>query len=127
VSEVWNAGRLDVADELVHPDYVVTGIGTGPEAVKENVKAFRAGFPDLEWTIEDCIAEANRVVLRLMLHGTHLGNFHDIRATGRRVLVQEIAIWEVDGGQLRAGWFAFDGLELRRQLGVIDDIAANSR
>lgn len=121
VTEVWNAGNLDLAGELIHPAYVVPGVGTGPEAVKANISAFRTGFPDLEWVIEDVIAEGDRVVLRLMLHGTHLGTFHGIAATGRRVTMQEIAIWQVCDGKLHAGWFAFDGLGLRVQFGVLPD------
>lgn len=119
IAEVWNAGNLDLADELVHPAYAVPGVGSGPEGVKQNVSAFRAAFPDLEWAIEDVIAEGDKVVLRLMLHGTQRGEFHGIPPTGKRVTMQEIVIWEILDGRLRSGWFAFDGLGLRVQLGAI--------
>lgn len=75
VTEVWNAGDLGVADEVIHPEYVVPGIGQGSEAVKQNVIAFREAFPDLVWTIDDIVGEGDRVALRLTLRGTHLGTF----------------------------------------------------
>ena len=115
----WNAGNLDLVDELIHPDYVVPGVGAGPAAVKTNIITFHAGFPDLQWVIEDVIAEGDKVALRLTLHGTHLGEFHGIPVTGKQVTMQEIVIWEVLDGQIRTGWFAFDALGLRVQLGVI--------
>ena len=49
IAEVWNAGNLDAADELVHPEYAISGIGTGPDAVRHNVSIYRTAFPDLEW------------------------------------------------------------------------------
>jgi predicted ester cyclase len=119
MADVWQAGKLDVADELVHPAYVVPGVGQGPEAVKRNLATWRAAFPDLEWEIEDMLAEGDRVAVRFMLHGTHLGEFHGIAPTGRRVTMQEMAVWRIVDGKLHTGWFQADALGLRVQLGAI--------
>jgi steroid delta-isomerase-like uncharacterized protein len=127
VAGAWNAGNLALVDDLIHRDYVVPGVGAGPEAVKKNIITFRTGFPDLQWVIEDVIAEGDKVVLRLTLHGTHLGEFHGIPATGKQVTMQEIVIWEVRDGQIRTGWFAFDGLGLRIQLGAIPDALSSEQ
>jgi steroid delta-isomerase-like uncharacterized protein len=117
--EAWNAGNLDLVEQLVHPDYEVPAVGRGPEAVRRNMRAFRAAFPDLTWTIDDLIAEGGRVAVRLTLRGTHLGAFRGIAPTGKRVTMQEMAIWQIVDGKLRAGWFEADRLGLRVQLGAL--------
>ena len=66
IGRVWNAGDLGAADDLVHPDYAVPGVGRGPEGVKRNVAAFREAFPDLEWTIEEMVAEGDVVAARML-------------------------------------------------------------
>lgn len=116
VEEVWNAGELAVAEEVVHPDYMVPGVGQGPEAVKQNVTAFRESFPDLVWTIDDVVGEGDRVAMRLTLRGTHLGTFRGIAPTGRSVTMQEMVIWRLVDGRLHTGWFQADMLGLRIQL-----------
>jgi predicted ester cyclase len=116
---VWNAGNLSVADELVHPDYEILGVGRGPEAVKHNVRAFRTAFPDLVGTIDDMVAEDDRVAARLTLRGTHLGPFREIGPTGKSIVMEEMAFWRLVDGKLHTGWFQADGLGLRRQLGVL--------
>jgi steroid delta-isomerase-like uncharacterized protein len=119
IAEVWNAGNLDVAEQLVHPGYEVPGVGPGPEAVKRNVRTFRAAFPDLTSTVDDLIAEGDRVAVRLTLRGTHLGTFRGIAATGKRVTMQEMAFWRLVDGKLHTGWFQADMLGLRVQLGAL--------
>jgi steroid delta-isomerase-like uncharacterized protein len=116
IAEVWNAGILRVANELVHPDYVVPGVGQGPEAVKSNVATFREAFPDLVWTIDDMIAEGDRVAIRLTLRGTHRGQFRGVPPTGKRITLREMVFWRIVDGKLRAGWFQADMLGLRSQL-----------
>jgi steroid delta-isomerase-like uncharacterized protein len=116
MTEVWNAGNLDLADELVHPEYVIPGVGQGSQAVKRNVRAFREAFPDLVWAIEDMIAEGDRVAVRLVLNGTHHGVFRGIAPTGRRISMQEMVFWRIVDGRLHAGWFQADMLGMRVQL-----------
>ncbi len=119
VADVWHAGNLDAAADLIHPDYAVPGVGRGPEAVKRNVAAFRRAFPDLAWTVEDVIAEGDRVALRLTMRGTHLGKFRGIPATGRRVTMQEMVFWRVVDGHLHTIWSQGDALGLRIQIGAL--------
>jgi steroid delta-isomerase-like uncharacterized protein len=126
LSEAWNDRRLDLVDQLVDEAYLVGGVGNGPEAVRRNMLDFHTGFPDMRWEIEDLIANDDRVAARITLHGTHLGRFHGIDATGRVVRMQEMCIWRVENGKLREAWFTFDGLGLRRQLGAIRPRAPES-
>ena len=119
VTEVWNEGNLALADELVHQDYDIPEIGRGPEAVKRVVTVFRTAFPDMDWSIENLIAEGDWVAVRLLLHGTHRGEFRGIAPTGRRVTMQEMVFWRIVDGRLHTIWVQADTLGLRVQLGVI--------
>ena len=119
IVEVWNAGNLAVADELVHPDYSLLGIGNGPDAVKRNVTSYRTAFPNLECVIEQMVAEDDWVAVRLMLRGTHQGHLGGLAPTGRRVAMKEMVFWQVAEGRLRAIWSVGDALGLRIQLGAI--------
>jgi steroid delta-isomerase-like uncharacterized protein len=119
IGEVWNSGNLDAADDLIDASYEVPGVGRGPEAVRQNIATFRAAFPDLEWVIEELIAEGDRVAVRLRLRGTHLGEFRGIAVTGRAVTMREMAFWQVRDGKLTDPVFQADGLGLRVQLGAI--------
>jgi hypothetical protein len=93
LEHVWNDGHAPDAVEFIHPDYDVPAVGRGPDAVKQNIAAFREAFPDLNRVIEDIVPEGDRVALRFTLHGTHLGVFRDIAPTGRRVTMQEMVFW----------------------------------
>jgi steroid delta-isomerase-like uncharacterized protein len=119
IAEVWNADDLAAADELIHPDYAIEGMGRGPDAVKRNIANYRAAFPDLEWTIEQMVAEDDWVAVRLTLHGTHLGPLGSIPPTGKRIAMKEMVFWRVEGGRLAAIWSVGDALGLRVQLGAI--------
>jgi steroid delta-isomerase-like uncharacterized protein len=123
ITEVWNAGDMAAADDLVHDSYAIEGIGRGPDAVKSNVAAYRTAFPDLELAIEQMIAEGEWVAVRLTLHGTHLGPLGDIPPTGKRVAMKEMVFLQVVDGQLRAIWSVGDALGLRIQLGAIPESA----
>lgn len=122
VVEVWKAGDLRVADEVIHPDYEVPGISRGADAVRHNVTAFREAFPDLVWTIDDVVGESDRVAMRLTLRATHLGTFRGIAPTGRSVTMRELVFWKLVNGQLHTGWFQADMLGMRIQLGALSPV-----
>lgn len=77
--EFWNAGKLEVADELLHPDYVFTPeyVAGAPSvaACKEGNAIWHQILPDIHFTIEDMVAEGDTVVARWTAHGTHRGDW----------------------------------------------------
>ena len=119
IAGVWNADNPDAIDDLVHPDYAVEGSRRGSDFVRSNVAAYRTAFPDLEWTIEQAIAEGDWVAVRLTLRGTHLGPLGDIPPSGNRVEMREMAFWQVVGSRVRAIWSVGDALGLRIQIGAL--------
>lgn len=113
----------DVADTFLAPDYV--GHFGGPEPVrgregwKNLVGEFITGFPDGQGTLEDIVAEGDRVMVRETWRGTHLGMFANTPPTGRKVAFQGIAISRIAGGQIVEEWVELDEFGLLQQIGAI--------
>ena len=118
--EVLNKGNIDLMDELtavgfisheVPPDY--------PGGFKQYWTDFRVAFPDLHFTIDDTIAEGDKVVCRCTMRGTHRGEFMGIPATGKQVEVEGIDIAYFREGKGVEHWASYDELGMMQQLGVI--------
>jgi predicted ester cyclase len=122
--DLWNEGKLEVADEIAAPDYAFLLPGflseqRGPAGLKGAVQLFRGPSPDLHFTIEDEIAEGDTVVSRWTARGTHSGEFMGIAPMGKRVTVCSIDILRFVDGKIRENWAEFDALGLLRQLGAV--------
>ena len=122
-SELFNAGRVDLVDELLHPDYVNHSPGSpdlprGREGVTIVVAAMRAAFPDLAYTIEDMVIGEDAVAVRTTMRGTHRGDFFGLAPTGRPFEVQQMTIERFSGGRIVAHHRLTDEAALMRQLGV---------
>jgi steroid delta-isomerase-like uncharacterized protein len=124
--EVMSQGDLVAVDAICmecHPGFqVINGIVPNPppgmDGVKELITLFRTAFPDLRFSIEDQIAQGNKVMTRMTIHGTHQGDFQGIPATGKRVAFSAISIWEVVDGKLLQENVSWDALGVLQQLGV---------
>ena len=122
IDEIYNQGKLDVVDELVSGDFVVHASSEdihGPEALKQYVASLREAFPDLRLTIDDQIAEDDRVVTRWIARGTHLGTFQGIPPTGKQGSMTGTDIDRFVDGKAVECWTNTDELGLLQQLGVI--------
>jgi steroid delta-isomerase-like uncharacterized protein len=122
--EVWNKKRLDAIDEMADPKAV--GHGQQFHDGLINLEEFRAfashlqsAFPDLKVTIDDTIAEGDRVVLRWQLHMTHSGQFLRYPPTNKKVNVSGITILRMANGKIVAGWDKWDQLGLLEQIGAV--------
>ena len=123
VEEVGNEGNLDLVDEIF-ADYVShqsdgSVLQRGPEDVKRFMGEFRSAFPDFHTTIEDQIAEGDRVVTRWTMRGTHEGEFRGIAPTGKQMTVTGIGIFRFSDGKVVESWDNFDQLGMMQQLGVV--------
>ena len=122
--QVWSEGNFDLVDELFAPDYVGHPSGPeetvqGPEGVKKYVGRLRKGVPDLTFTVDDQVADGDKVVTRWTAHGTHDGELIGIDPTGRTASVTGITIQRIGpGGQIAEGWTSWDMLGMLQQLGV---------
>lgn len=121
--ECFNRGNLAIADELLAADYVdhaaPPGLAAGVEGFKQLVALYRTAFPDLHVTIEDQIAEGDRLATRFTTRGTHQGELMGIAPTGKVVTVSGIAIERMVGSKIVEHWLVSDQLGMLQQLGVI--------
>jgi steroid delta-isomerase-like uncharacterized protein len=128
--ECYNQGNVAVADQLIAADYVnhsaPHGQASGLEGEKRYITMIRSAFPDFHVTVEDQIAEGDRVVTRVTAGGTYRGGLEDIPSSasvGKQVAVPEILIHRIADGKVVEGWIVFDELGLWRQLGVVPPMA----
>ncbi len=123
VEEGQNRGDPGALDELVAPDYVdhsaPPGMPAGREGLKQITEMFRRAFPDGRMTIEDMVAERDRVATRKTFRGTHQGDLMGIAPTGRTVMIGLIDVVRLAGGQVVESWSQGDDLGLLRQIDAI--------
>jgi predicted ester cyclase len=122
--EAFNGDDGAAVDDLFALNYVDhdrsrAGLPVGPAGVKQAWGMLRAAFPDLRVTIEEVIAEGDRVAVRGVIRGTHRGDLMGIPPTGKAVTMALIDINRIEGGQLVERWGEADTLGLLQQLGVI--------
>ena len=111
VDEVFNAGHLDVIDELYAPELA--------GAARRWITPFRASFPDVHMEIVELIAEGDTVVGRFTCSATHLGQWLGQAPTGRRFeRVDEVGIFRLRDGRIADAWSLEDTLGRLRQLGL---------
>jgi predicted ester cyclase len=121
--EVVTGRNLALADELLAPDYVLHFPGlpapVDREGHKQLLMMFHHGFPDWRETIDDVVAEGDRVVIRVTGRGTHQGEFQGIAPTGKQVVATGVGIGRIENGRIAESWAEYDALGMMRQLGVI--------
>jgi steroid delta-isomerase-like uncharacterized protein len=121
--EIHNKGNLEKAEEFVTPDFVDhnpadPNMPKGPDGVRHVFGMFRSAFPDFHTTVEDIIADEDRVVSRVTMHGTHKGEFMGIPATGKEVSIPVIDIMRISNGKAAERWGVADVAGMMQQLGV---------
>ena len=123
VEEVSNEGNLDLVDEIFaryvshQPDGHTEE--RGPEDVKRFIGEFHRAFPAFDCTIEDQIAEGDKVATRWTIRGTHQGEFRGIAPTGKQITVTGIGIFRFSEGKVVESWDNFDQLGMMQQLDAI--------
>ncbi|HEU4710345.1 MAG TPA: ester cyclase [Pyrinomonadaceae bacterium] len=127
VEEMWNEGKLDVADEVLAANYIEHPSTpddskkeepTGPDGMKRFVQMFRNAFPDMVFNIEHMVAEDDRVAIHLVGRGTHQGELHGLPPTGKSVTIGGAAIHRLQNNKIVETYQVVDRLSLREQLGV---------
>lgn len=133
LEEIFNEGRLDLADELLAADYVVHDSALSePVRGIEGFKRLRAGYhdasSDVRTTIDDMITEDDKVVTRWTTRGTHdKGEMLGVPPTGKRIEVTGITVNRISGGKIAEDWTVWDSLGLLRQLGAVPAVSHSRR
>ena len=123
VEEGWNKRNLALIDQLFTPNFYQHE--TGPETVNssEALKQFHAGYlsaiPDLQFTIEDLIAEGDKVVWRFKATGHQNGALMGMPASGKAVAVTGTITFRLENSRMAEAWLNLDVLGLLQQVGII--------
>jgi steroid delta-isomerase-like uncharacterized protein len=124
IEELFNQGNLSLADEILAPNFVEheqlpPGIPNDREGVKVLTGMLRSAFPDFKATIEDLLADGDKVVIRMTWSGTQKGEFMGIPATGKRMSIGVIDIIRIANGKATEHWGQMDAMGMMQQLGAI--------
>ena len=123
VDEVISNGNIEAAAEYCWEDIMeqvpLPGQGPGLDGLKDILRAMRAGFPDIVFSIQEQVAERDKVASRFEWTGTHKGEFLGIPATGRAVRVWGMVIDRLEDGRIKDTRILMDTFGLLGQLGVL--------
>jgi steroid delta-isomerase-like uncharacterized protein len=122
-TEVVNQGNEEAIDEICASNFVdhdpLPGTGADRDGIHQFVQLIRSAFPDLETTIDDMLAEGDRLAVRSTFRGTHEGDFMGIPATGRKVEVANYDFVRLENDQAVEHWGTIDSAALMEQLGAV--------
>jgi steroid delta-isomerase-like uncharacterized protein len=128
--EVLNQGHISVLDEIAAADYVENdpfpGQGNGRDDLKARVSTLLTAFSPCTFTIEDTVAEDDRVVVRWRSSGTHSGEFLGIPPTDRGYTIAGVDIHRVADNRMAEHWHVVDQLTQLQQLGLIPSPSSTS-
>lgn len=121
--EFYGQGNLDSIEEFFRDDVIAhepDGDFRGIEEIRRYLATYLAAFPDQNVTVDDVIAEGDKVVSRYTVRGTHTGETEDFGPpTGKQVHLEGITIYHFKGGRLAEMWDRYDNLSVMQQLGLI--------
>jgi steroid delta-isomerase-like uncharacterized protein len=125
-TELFSSGDERLADSVLTPDVVFHGTAGdgelhGVDAVKRFLAGYRRAFPDSRSTVEDQVAEGDKVVTRWCARGTHRRQLGPIASTGREFVMHGITIERIANDRIAEVWVARDELGLLSQLGVLPE------
>ncbi len=130
VEEVVNQGNLDLIDELVAPNFVdhtpFPGLSPDREGIRQTISMLREAFPDIHVTIEEFVAEGDKVVSRQSTRGTHKGEFMGVPPTEKEVTWTGILMFRISDGKIVDQWLEQDVMGLMQQLGEVLEITGST-
>jgi len=130
IEETVNKGNFSVVDEILSTDYVyrepTVGEKRGRAGFRELVTMYRNAFPDVKLTIDEQIAEGDKVVTRWSATGTHRGELFGTAPTGKQVRVQGVIVSRIANGKVVEETEVYDALGMLRQLGAVPAAVAKA-
>ena len=122
-----NTASEKLAEELISPDAIFYVPGQpepmrGPVGYLTIIKMMRSGFPDIQWSLEDIVAEGDKVAARFIMRGTHQGSFFGVPPTQKSIVVQAMNFYRLSGGQIVGEHGQPDFLGLLQQIGAVPAI-----
>ena len=116
---ILNQGKMELLNQIISEDYTGIRGEKGAAGFAETVNSIRAAFPDIKWTVEDLIAEGDKVVIRWSWTGTNTSSFRGFPPSQKKVSDNAIAIYQFSGDKVIKAWIQSDRLGFLQQIGVI--------
>jgi predicted ester cyclase len=116
--EAFSGRDIKVRDRFLGSGFAINGQVVDPDRSRRNVAELFAAFPDFHRSMDDIIADGDKVVARYTARGTHLGELLGVQPTGTSVTVRWVTIYRIADGKVAEEWPLFDALGLMRQPGV---------
>lgn len=122
--EFINSASETLAEELISHDAIFYVPGNpepmrGPTGYLTIIAMMRGGFPDIQWTLEEMVAEGDKVAARFIMRGTHQGEFFGVSPSGKKIVVQAMNLYRISGGKFVEEYGQPDMLSLLQQIGAI--------
>ncbi len=118
--EAYNERNLDLFDEFIAPDYFDHANQVDAEGLKQLFDMGFTAFPDWHETIEDVIAEGDKVWVRISYTGTHKGEWRGLAPTGKKITATAVDIYRIVNGKLAEYWNVTDTLNILKPIGAIE-------
>ncbi|MFJ9084509.1 MULTISPECIES: ester cyclase [unclassified Streptomyces] len=112
----WAGGDVSIADQVFAPDFVLNGKQVGPEGPRRSVRGVHKAFSDIEVDLDLVVTDGVHVVTHYTTTARHTGTYRGVPASGNRIHVSGIVIWEVHDGLVRRDWNVFDTGEVIAQI-----------
>ena len=122
----WGKRDFSIIDELVAPDFVqhAATVNAGREGITQFFRMVHGGLPDLQFTLNNLLADGDMVSTRFTIRGTHQGPLFGIPATGKPIMITGMSLLRLRDGKIVENWNEVDMLSALQQLGVIPPIGA---
>jgi predicted ester cyclase len=123
-NKIWNEGQLEWLEEIIAPDYInhsasMANPEPGPKGLYPIIQSIRNGFPDLHYEMKDLMITEDKIVARVVMTGTLLGELWGIQPNGKRIEVNQINIERIENGMIKEHWRVTEELLMMKQLGVV--------
>ena len=126
--ELWNGRQLDVADEIfaegcrshqLRSGEESSALARAPEEIKQHVREWLAGFPDLRFEVDELIAEGDLVASRCSMSGSHQGSWMGLEPNGKQINIVMSVTHRIREGLIVEDWVIVEALGFFQQLGLI--------
>jgi steroid delta-isomerase-like uncharacterized protein len=124
LDELWTKGNLAAVDQLYSEKCVFHDLGSpddirGRDGLKQFARMYRTACPDLQCTVEDVVAEGDKVAVRWVSRGTHKGDLMGIAPTGKQVTFRGIQMLRISKGKIEEEWAGFNTLGALQEIGAV--------
>lgn len=121
VYHLLNTRELDKLAQLIDPGFEGPNGEKGAEGLAKTVAPIIAAFPDIQWTVEDLVAEGDKVVVRWSWTGTNKGVFRGVPPTGKTFTNHALILYQLKNGKILHAWMETDRMGFNQQLGLIPE------